>query len=283
MMRKFKRGIVSATGVFSGLMTFIPDEIFSIVQIVREEQIKNFKLLSKVGSDGLNIILAKLMAFASIFVICLIVSCLYARFRKVKIKNEGYTIVIEYGDLLKKRKCQRLINFDECYTSTVGTGTADIKENTVCGQYLMLNPNLDVHALIEASGVKPCRRQSKYNNSTCYEPGTIVPNGDDLLMAFTRLETNGKSKKFTVDEYLKCLSLLWEEIDNNYNNKDVYIPVLGSGIARFDNGNTQTIPKQELVDMMISSYKLSPHKLKNNSALHIVCKRSDDFSMDRVC
>lgn len=227
-MRKFKRGVVWATGMFSGLMAFIPDEIFSSVQIVSEEQIKNLKLLSKVDSDGLNIILAKLLAFASIFVICLIASCFYVRFKKVKIKNDGYTIVIEYGDLLKKKKCQRLINFDECYTSIVGTGTADIKKDSVCGQYLIQNPDLDVHALIVASGVKPCRRQSKYNNSTCYEPGTIVPNGNDLLMAFTRLETNGKSKKFTVDEYLKCLSLLWEEIDNNYNNMDVYIPILGS-------------------------------------------------------
>ena len=105
---------------------------------------------------------------------------------------------------------------------------------------------------------------------------------DLLLMAFTRLESSGKSMKFTVEEYLKCLSLLWKEIDKNYNNKDVYIPVLGSGIARFENGISQSIPKQELVDLMISSYKLSPHKLKNKNTLHIVCRRSADFSMEKI-
>lgn len=282
-MRKFKRGIVWASGVFSGLMTFIPDGIFSSVQIVGEEQIKNFKLFPNVDSDGLNITIAKLVTFATLFVICLVTSCFYACFKKVKIKSNGYTIVVEYGDLFKKKNGQRVINFDECYTSTVGTRPADIKKGTVCGQYLIQNPNLDIHALINTSSAKPCIRKSKYNNSACYEPGTIVPNGDDLLMAFTKLEPNGKSMKFTVDEYLKCLSLLWEEIDNNYNNKDVYIPVLGSGIARFENGNTQSIPRQELVDLIITSYKLSPHKLKNNNALHIVCRRSDDFSMDKVC
>ena len=214
--------------------------------------------------------------------VAIFASWIYSRMRKVKIEGDNYTIVVEYGDLLEKEEGQRLINFDECYTTKLGTGPADIKKDTVCGQYLKKNPNLDVQSLITICGVKPCRRKSKYNNSTCYEPGTIVANGDDLLMAFTRLETNGKSMKFTVKEYLKCLELLWKEIDNNYNNKDVYIPVLGSGVARFENGNSQSIPKQELVDLMISSYKLSPHKLKNNSTLHIVCKNSDDFSLDKV-
>lgn len=207
---------------------------------------------------------------------------MYSRIRKKTIKGNNYSIKVEYGNLLKKKNCQRLINFDECFTTQVGTGTADIKKDSVCGQYLIQNPNLNIQTLIAASGVKPCKKKSKYNNSTCYKPGTIVANGDDLLMAFTRLESNGKSMKFTVEEYLKCLSFLWEEIDNNYNNKDVYIPVLGSGIARFENGISQSIPKQELVDLMISSYKLSLHKLKNKNTLHIVCRKSDDFSMDKI-
>ena len=207
---------------------------------------------------------------------------MYSRIRKKTIKGNNYSIKVEYGNLLKKKNCQRLINFDECFTTQVGIGTADIKKDSVCGQYLIQNPNLNIQTLIAASGVKPCKKKSKYNNSTCYKPGTIVANGDDLLMAFTRLESNGKSMKFTVEEYLKCLSFLWEEIDNNYNNKDVYIPVLGSGIARFENGISQSIPKQELVDLMISSYKLSLHKLKNKNTLHIVCRKSDDFSMDKI-
>ena len=60
------------------------------------------------------------------------------------------------------------------------------------------------------------------------------------------------------------------------------INVLNGCWQRFENGNSTSIPKQELVDLMISSYKLSPHKLMNNNALHIVCRRSRDFSMDKV-
>lgn len=89
--------------------------------------------------------------------------------------------------------------------------------------------------------------------------------------------------KFTLEEYLRCLSRLWKEINTIYCNKDVCIPVLCAGIARFENGNNPSIPKQELVDLIITSYKLSPYKIKSNNALHIVCVvPSNDFSLDKV-
>lgn len=280
MSKVFKRGLTGAFAVFSVLMTFLPESFFSFCHVIKEEMLKN---ISWLDANTCNIIIARGLLFLGLFALFTLLSWLYSLVRKVKIKGNNYSIVVEYGDLLKKENCQRVINFDECYTTSVGINPADIKEDTICGQYLTQNPQLNVGELISTSGVKPCRRKSKYNNLTCYEPGTIVPNGDDLLMAFTRLESNGISMKFTVEEYLKCLSRLWEEVDANYCNKDVCVPVLGSGIARFENGISPSIPKQELVDLMIASYKLSPHKLKNNNTLHIICwKPSDDFSMDKV-
>ena len=235
MMKIVKRGLIWAFAVFSAIMTFLSESIFSNCCIVNKEIIEKSKYFSWIDVEATNITIMKVLVFAGLAVTAILLSCGYSRIRKKTIKGNNYSIIVEYGNILKKKNCQRLINFDECFTTTVGTGTADIKKDSVCGQYLIQNPGLNVQSLIDASGVKPCRRKSKYNNSTCYEPGTIVANGDDLLMAFTRLESNGKSMKFTVEEYLKCLSLLWEEIDNNYNNKDVYITVLGSGIASFEN------------------------------------------------
>lgn len=280
MSRVLKRGLSGAFAVFSVLMTFLPESFFSFCHVIKEEMLKN---ISWLDTNTCNIIIARGLLFLDLFVLLTLLSWLYSLFKKVKIKGNNYYIVVEYGDLLKKENCQRVINFDECFTTKVGSSPADIKEDTICGQYLTQNPQLNVEELISTSGVKPCRRKSKYKNLTCYEPGTIVPNGDDLLMAFTRLESNGIGMKFTVEEYLKCLSRLWKEIDANYCNKDVCVPVLGSGIARFENGTSPSIPKQELVNLMIASYKLSPHKLKNNNILHIVCwKQSDNFSMDKV-
>lgn len=281
MNKIIKRALPWAFGVFSVIMTFLPESFFCFCHVIKEEMLKN---ISWLDASTCNIALARGAVFLGLLALSVLASFIYSKRRKeVKIKGNNYSIVVEYGDLLKKENCQRVINFDECFTTKVGMGPADIKEDTICGQYLMQHPGLDVPALIEASRVKPSRRKSEYKNQTCYEPGTIVPNGVDLLMAFTRLEKSGSSMKFTVKDYLKCLSLLWEEIDKYYCNKDVCVPVLGAGIARFENGNSSSIPKQELVDLMIGSYKLSPHKLKSSHALHIVCwEPSNDFSMDKV-
>ena len=281
MRKVWKRALTWAFGAFSILTAFLPESFFCFCRVLKEEKLKN---ISWLDVNACNITLARVLLFLGLLALSVLVSWIYSKERKeAKIKGNNYSIVVEYGDLLKKENCQRVINFDECFTTQVGPSPADIKEDSICGQYLMQNPGLDVPALISASGVKPSRRKSKYKNLTCYEPGTIVPNGDNLLMAFTRLEESGSSKKFTVAEYLDCLSRLWEEIDKYYCNKEVCVPILGSGLARFENGNSSSIPKQELVDLMITSYKLSPHKLKSNNALHIVCwKPSDDFSMDKV-
>ena len=62
------------------------------------------------------------------------------------------------------------------------------------------------------------------------------------------------------EEYLVCLSLLWKEINKYYAQKDVCIPILGSSITRTGSGSNLT--QQELLDMIIYSYKLCNSKIK---------------------
>lgn len=176
-MKIVKRGLIWAFAVFSAIMTFLSESIFSNCCIVNKEIIEKSKYFSWIDVEATNITLMKVLVFAGLAVTAILLSCGYSRIRKKTIKGNNYSIIVEYGNLLKKKNCQRLINFDECFTTTVGTGTADIKKDSICGQYLIQNPNLNIKALIAASGVKPCGRKSKYNNSTCYKPGTIVANG----------------------------------------------------------------------------------------------------------
>ena len=85
--------------------------------------------------------------------------------------------------------------------------------------------------------------------------------------------------RLTRDEYFACLSKLWQEISKYYGQIDVCIPILGSGITRLDD---TSLTQQELLDMMIASYKLSAHKIKAPLKLHIVCRKCDDFSLNRI-
>lgn len=189
---------------------------------------------------------------------------------------------MEYGNILKKRNCKRVINFDECFTTHVGDKTADINPTSICGQYLTTHPGLDMQKLIDAANITPARAKSQYQQKTKYDSGTIVPNGDDLLMAFAKLDDKGKGRFFTRDEYLQCLDLLWRELENHYSEKDVCVPILGAGTTSFDGGSGASISQQDLLDMMICSYKLSSHKIKAPHKLRIICKKNSGFSINNI-
>ena len=196
---------------------------------------------------------------------------------KVFINGNNFSIQIEYGDLFQISKGKIVIDFDECFTTTVGENPAEIKPTSVCGQYLVRYPIYNIQDLIEKAGVKSSRKKSKYNNQNSYSSGTIVPNDNFLLMAFAKLDENGLGC-LSYDEYIDCLEKLWEQIDIWHGTSDVYVPILGSKIVRFDKDLTQ----QELLDIMISSYRLSPKKMNKSYTLHIVCRKQNGFSLNKI-
>ena len=227
-----------------------------------------------------NIILNRILTLLCVFIIIVIFYGLFLICRRsITIKGHNYKIKVEYGDIFKMDNCKKVINFDECYTISVGDAPGDIKPTSVCGQYLKMHPNLDVEKIIKKSKIKAENERSQYLGKKKYESGKLVPNGDDLLMAFAKLDADGIGKFFSHKEFLYCLSLLWEEIDKYYGQKDVCIPILGSGLTRI---NETLLTQQELLDIIIGSYKLSSHKIKSPYKLHIVCKKNDDFSLNQI-
>lgn len=196
----------------------------------------------------------------------------------ISITGNGYKIVVEYGDLFKNEGFNKIINFDECYTTHVGNATADVKAESVCGQFLAKYSDTNFTSVIQSSNTKKQRKRSEYNNQECYASGSIVPFEDYLLMAFAKLDKDGRGN-MTREEFLSCLDLLWNEIDKYSRMKSVAMPILGSGITRFMD---ETLSKQQLLDMIIASYKLSPYKLKLPAELHIICCKDDNFSLNKV-
>lgn len=281
MINLFKKSTVYTFAIISTIFTFVPEVVFE-KKISIENVLKNFNLENEVIS-AINIIVNRILTFVIVWIIVTIFYKIYLRFRnKVIIKGNNYQITVEYGDLLKTEECKKVINFDECFSTHVGNNPADIKETSICGQYLIANPTLDIQLLISNSHLTPLDSKSKYQNKERYESGRIVSNGNELLMAFAKLDEDGRGRFFTRDEYLKCLAVLWEEIDKHYGQQDVCVPILGAGLTRFEGGSGASIPKQELLDMMIWSYKLSSYKIKSPYKLRIICRRDDEFSLDKI-
>lgn len=215
------------------------------------------------------------------FCIILLLTLIYNFFKNsVDIKSDSYKIKVEYNDLFDMKECKKVIAFDECFTLDVGEQKPEIKPSSICGQYLKKYPLKceELKELINNAKLEKENRSSQYKDKDRYTSGKLVPRNDFLLMPFAKLDNEGIGH-LTREEFLDCLNVLWKEIDKYYAQNDVCIPILGSGITRFED---KTLNKQELLDLIITSYKISPYKIKSPNTLHIVCKKSEDFSLNKI-
>lgn len=267
MLKFFKECLVYSATIISALFTLVPEAVF-----------ETYTLSDKI-SDEMNIILLRVLCCIVVFVISGVFNLIYKVIRnEIKIKGKNYNIEIKYGDLFEEKECKKIIPFDECFTTKVGTNPEDINPDSICGQYLRMHPIQDMQALINSANLKPSKKKSKYQGKECYTSGKIIQNGEYLLLAFAKLNENGLGE-LTRKEYIECLSVLWEEIDKYYGQKDVCMPILGSGVTRIDG---VSITQQELLDIIIYSYKMSRNKIKTPSKLKIICKKKDDFSLNKI-
>ena len=254
-----------AYAAMTAIFTIVPEDVFTHGLIY-------------VNWDISKIVIAnRLLTCSIILLIVKVIYTIYLRYNNsVTISNKNYTIKIEYGDILEIDDGKKVINFDECYTTKVGEQPEDIKSHSLCGQYLKKYPISNMQHLIATSGIRSSG-SSKFRSKASYTPGTIILHGNFMLMAFAKLDKNGLGR-LTYVEYVECLRNLWKQIDIYHGTDDVYLPILGSNITRFDRELTQ----QELLDIMLGSYRLSASKLKKPCTLHIVCQRRIGFSINNV-
>lgn len=133
----------------------------------------------------------------------------------------------------------------------------DYIEKYLAEKELNLTASLNIQNLIDNAEVKPEECVSRFNHSRSYKPGSIIVNGDALLLAFATLNKAGRAKFFTQDEYIECLSEMWKQIEVHCSQTDVCVPILGSGLTLFEGAS---LSQQELLNIMIWSYKLSPRQ-----------------------
>ncbi len=250
--------------------------IISIIYILLSDKLMLNLVLNLNVSDSINILLNKLLVTALVFGGTLITIYLYYKFRKkVRISASNYIIEVRYGDIFKIDNCKKVISFDECFTDAIGNGPADVNEGSICGQFLQRNPNINIKEVISEHKLE-VKGKSKYEKKDKYESGRLITYDNYLLMPFAKLDKYGRGI-ITYKEFMDCLSILWEEIDKYYGQKDVCIPILGSGVTRFKD---VIMTKQQLLDVIIASYKLNHSKIKKPNKLIIIC--DGDVALDKI-
>ena len=170
MINLFKKSAVWAFGAVSALFTFLPESFFAIKKWLISDIVAKNLATGTIEIAEMNVFINRCLCFAAIWILAAVVYGTFLKFKWfVTIKGKNYTIKIEYGNLLKVKKCRKVISFDECYTTQIGTNPGDIKPTSICGQYLRENPNLNMQQLITNANLLPESTKSKYQNKDRYQ------------------------------------------------------------------------------------------------------------------
>ncbi len=174
----------------------------------------------------------------------------------VRLRVGSNDVRIMEGDLFS---CNgwKVIPFNEFYDTEVDDRV--ISTQSLNGNFIVnYVDNLD--ELQEAIKVdEPTSLRAPFatrDGKLCYELGTIKRyDGRFLLLAFSHFNNINEAHLSTA-EYEQCLMNLWREISRVYSGYPVVLPLLGSGITRFDDSGWSP-SKQDLLRCMICTLRSS--------------------------
>ncbi len=194
---------------------------------------------------------------------------------EIKLNINNSTMIIKTGDLFKEEGL-KVIAFNEYFDTQVDNKV--ISENTLNGFYLKnkVHNVYELDQLIsEDTNLKDKIFETNdlrvYGKKIKYNLGAIFQHNDYLLTAFTKVDKDNRAYLY-MNDYVSFLLQFWNEIDIIYAGRSISIPLLGSGITRFK-GNS-SILEQELVELLIWTFKLSRIKFTYPSKISIIIHES---------
>lgn len=92
----------------------------------------------------------------------------------------------------------------------------------------------------------------------CYPLGTVKNCDDFALLAFTHMDEVNRAYLHR-GQYEECLLNMWDELDRMYAGRRIVLPLLGSGITRFENGKPS---EDDLLRCMLCTLRASKRHFK---------------------
>ena len=177
--------------------------------------------------------------------------------RGISININGITVNIKVGDIFKA-KGWKIISFNEYYDTIVDD--IIIAHNTINGKFID-NYVSDINELNKTIqntdtdiNTNHKRFIKKSTKRTAFPLGRIIVYKNEwMLLSFAHFDQN--QVHLTQKDYEECLRIMWNEISRIYANRQINVPLLGSGIARFDDAPNKS--KSSLLKCMLCTLKNS--------------------------
>lgn len=178
-------------------------------------------------------------------------------------------VTVKSGDIFKTPGW-RVIPMDTTFSTVVDDKV--ISKNSLHGQMVLKHGNADG---IRKAVKNEAERSGLQGNNGIYRfpLGTVIPyecerkNGQHdtyLMVAMTDLDENWEAHT-TMAQYEHTLMKMWKEISRVYARNDILLPLMGSGITRFD--DDQNDPASLLRCMLCT---LNTSRIHLNSKISVV-------------
>lgn len=216
------------------------------------------------------------VSFAFILLIIYLIMWIKANIQDITTLNiNNSTLIIKTGNIFEEDEL-KVIAFNEYFDTIVDDKI--IAESSLNGMYLKTKVNniFELDKMINEdfnlkSKALEVNNNRQFGKKIKYPLGTIFQNRDYLLTAFTKFDNENRAYLYLSD-YINFLLNFWNEIDIIYAGRSISIPLLGSGITRFKEFNTVT--EQELLELLIWSFKVSRIKFTYPSKVSIIIHES---------
>lgn len=196
--------------------------------------------------------------------------------KELSINVDNSTVKVIVGDLFTQVGL-KVIPFNEYFDTIVDDRI--ISRSSLNGQFITrefpddtrpLDEFIDKYSFAddEFCGEDADRPEGKTKR---YRIGTLCVKNDFVLAAFAKFDRSNRAV-LTMPEYLEFLISFWDRINRVYAQKDVYVPIFGSGITRIL--GHKSILDEELLKIMIWTYRVSEMRFKHPAKLTIVIHSS---------
>lgn len=185
---------------------------------------------------------------------------------------------ILFGDIFRQKGI-KVIAFNEYFDSQVDDSVID--HASLNGQVFdkglidkkAFDLSVQEDTSLETAGTNTNRIKGK---KIKYKIGEIHKyNNEFFALSFTKFNKKNEANLYS-NEYSCCLLKMWRQLNTYYAQSIINVPLLGDGITRIlDN---TSITKQELLEIMLETLKISKMTFKEPSEINIVLYPGDNNS-----
>lgn len=211
--------------------------------------------------------------FIILILLIYVISWVHANLLKdISIDVEGSTVNIKAGNLFEQDG-YKVIGFNEYFDTIVDNKI--ISERSLNGvfikDYLKISPKeLDIlieNHIFDANEVVDRNVDRNSGNTIKYNIGAIYVYDDYILTAFSKFDKLNRAY-LTMPDYLSFLISFWDKVNRVYAQKDVSVPIFGSGITRIK--EHKNIGDEDLLKIMIWTFRISEMRFKYPAKLSII-------------